>query len=136
MLDCVPFALTPVKTIFVPSGDQPGSKQEIDLGSENAPPHQGVIGSWCSPLPSALTTQIARRWSGAVRATNRIVFPLGDQLPAKKPNSRTRPDVGSFRSPLPSSLVTKRPTRPVGSWRTNTRRLPLGEQTHGGSRAT
>jgi hypothetical protein len=61
MFACVPFAVTRVKTIFVPSGDQPGSKQEIDLRSEIAPPHEGVMGSSCSLLPSALTTQIARR---------------------------------------------------------------------------
>lgn len=51
--DDAPFALTRVKTIFVPSGDQLGSKQLIDVGSENAPPHEGVIASWCSPQPSA-----------------------------------------------------------------------------------
>jgi hypothetical protein len=61
MFSCVPFALIRVKTIFVPSGDQPGWKQDVDLGSEKAPPHAGVIGSSCSRLPSAFTTQIARR---------------------------------------------------------------------------
>src|SRR5918996_618764 len=64
----VRWALVRTKTIFVPSGDQPGSRQLIDLGSENSPPHPGVIGSWCSPLPSASTTQIASRWSGVARA--------------------------------------------------------------------
>jgi hypothetical protein len=34
-----------MKAIFVPSRDQPGSRQLIDLASENAPPHEGVIGS-------------------------------------------------------------------------------------------
>jgi hypothetical protein len=38
--------------------------QEIDLGFENAPPHDGAMGSWCSPLPSALTIQIAGRGRG------------------------------------------------------------------------
>ena len=61
MFSWVPFAPMRVKTIFLPSGDQPGWKQDVDLGSDKAPPHAGVIGSWCSPLPSALTTQTARR---------------------------------------------------------------------------
>jgi hypothetical protein len=50
-----------VKTIFVPFGDQPGSKHDTDLGSENTPPHAGVTGNWRSPLPSTWTAQIARR---------------------------------------------------------------------------
>src|SRR6266498_3970982 len=70
-----------VKTIFVPSGDQSGSRQLIELASENAPPHEGVIGSWCSPLPSAWTIQTASRWSGSVRAAKTILLPVGDQLP-------------------------------------------------------
>jgi hypothetical protein len=45
MLDGVPL-LARVKTIFVPSGDQPGSRQLIDLASENAPPHEV---SWKRP---------------------------------------------------------------------------------------
>src|SRR4029453_16309556 len=108
MLDCVPLAVTPVKTILVPSGDQPGSRQEIDLGSASAPPHDGAMGSWGNPRPSALTTQIARWWSGAGRAANRILFPVGDQLPAKNPNSRISPGVGPSRRPLPLGGGTKR----------------------------
>src|ERR671934_2176380 len=101
----VPLALMRVKTILVPSGDQPGWKQEIDLGSENAPPHAGVIGSWWSPPPSALTTQIARRWSASLRAATKILLPLGDQLPPK--NSWTSmPDGVICRTPVLFSLVT------------------------------
>ena len=42
MFSCVPFALMRVKTIFVPSGDQPGWKQDVDLGFEKAPPQAGA----------------------------------------------------------------------------------------------
>src|SRR3954466_12088698 len=103
MFSCVPPALMRVKTILVPSGDQPGWKQDVDLGSENAPPHGGVIGSWCGALPSALTTQIARRWLAALRAANRILLPLGDQLPPKEA-SRIIAGGVICRRPLPLSL--------------------------------
>jgi hypothetical protein len=41
------------------------------------------MGSFCKPFPSGLTIQIARRLSRVGRATNRILFPVGDQLPPK-----------------------------------------------------
>src|SRR5919197_5253820 len=128
----VPLALTRVKTILVPSGDQPGEKQETDLGSDKAPPQAGMIGSWCRPLPSARTTQIARRWLGSMRVANRILFPLGDQL---GPGSLSVTKSGGVicRNLLPSSLTTKRPTGPLSFERTKTMRFPSGEKSPGSS---
>src|ERR1051325_2627196 len=112
MFTWVPFALMRMKTILVPSGDQPGEKQETDLGSEKAPPQAGVIGSWCRPLPSGRTPQIARRWLESMLLANRILFPLGDQLrlcgsPGSVMSGGMNPGGVIRRNPLPLSLTTK-----------------------------
>src|SRR5712691_8690444 len=104
MFFCLAFELKRENAIFEPSGDQTGSPQPMDKGSENAPPHPG-IGNSRSPLPSALTTQSAKRWSGAGRAWKRISFPLGDQLPVFS-SLRTMPVGVIGVSPLPFSLIT------------------------------
>src|SRR5512144_3056767 len=129
MFDCLPLWLTRVKTTFAPSGDQPGSRQSSDLGSDIEPPHPAIAISY-SPLPSVLTTQIAGRRSGAPRATKRILFPYGDQLPPNN-SSRIMPGGVIWRSPDPLLLTTKMPTWPLGSLRTNTSRLPSGEKSPG-----
>ena len=51
------------KTIFCPSGDQPGLKQPIEVGLEARPPQPG-IGSCRRPLPSEWTTQIVLAYCG------------------------------------------------------------------------
>src|SRR5690348_9800361 len=115
-----------MKTIFLPSGDQPGPKQPIVAGSEAAPPQPG-IGIWRSPLPSAWTAQIVLRWLLGTWAENRMSFPCGDQLPQSKLIENASLLLGVIcRRFLPSSLTVNR-ANVVSFERRKTRRLPFGE---------
>jgi hypothetical protein len=68
------------KRNFLPSGDQCGLPQAIEVGVETRPPQPG-IGIGRRPLPSEWTTQIVLRYcESGTRAENRISFPCGDQL--------------------------------------------------------
>src|SRR5918996_2042137 len=115
---CVsPSALERAKTIFVPSGDHAGSKHPVELGSENGPPHSGVIASSWGEPPSALTTQISLWRSSEALVSNRIWLPSGDHAPAL---STWTSGGETCCSPDPSRLVTKIPVVPFSSDRRST----------------
>src|SRR5512132_3777509 len=82
------------KTIFVPSGDQPGSN-----ALDKPPVASGIF---ARPVPSGWTTY------SEPLPPNRIVSPSGDQLPQKQRPGRPQ---GEIRSrPVPSRLVTNSAT--------------------------
>src|SRR5919106_3049296 len=121
MFRVAPSALERAKTIFVPSGDQAGSKHPDEFGSEKGPPHSGVIGSSCGEPPSGFTIQISLWMSSEELVSNRIWLPSGDQAPA----GSTWTSGGETRcSPDPSRLVTKIPAVPSSFDRRNTSRVP------------
>jgi len=123
------------KRIFVPSGDQLGSKQPIASGLREpsgrlaAPPHPGT-GISCRPLPSEWTSQSVPRSVEGTRAENTISFPCGDQLPHGATFIAMYGVI--LVSPLPSSLTVKK-AGPSFENRRKTSCFPFGEKSPGQS---
>src|SRR2546422_7203535 len=98
------------KAIFVPSGDQAGSRQPTLDGSEFAPPHPKLGGTITgrSPVPSLCTTQSELCTSGVTCRENAISFPCGDQLNVQQLACIVGGRISL--SPVPFTLTTNTPS--------------------------
>src|SRR6266542_6639663 len=108
-------------TIWVPSGDQLGSKQPPAFGSEPGPPHPycGCAGTSRSPVPLKCTIHIELCTSGVTCRENTMLLPCGDHPP---PQQVTSAETIWCRW-VPLVLMTNRPLEPFSSYRAKTRRL-------------